>query len=113
MKMGRFFFQAEDGIQYIGVTGVQTCALPISLGTRSTALFDARGLVLATADMLGNRTTHFYDAAGAPLAQQDPREIGRASWKGKSVDLGGRRIINKKYFLFGSIHYRHFIPFFS
>src|SRR5215217_7941383 len=25
-----FFFQAEDGIRDIGVTGVQTCALPIS-----------------------------------------------------------------------------------
>src|SRR3712207_7652900 len=24
-----FFFQAEDGIRNIGVTGVQTCALPI------------------------------------------------------------------------------------
>src|SRR5947209_15080997 len=28
-----FFFQAEDGIRDIGVTGVQTCALPISLWT--------------------------------------------------------------------------------
>src|SRR3712207_6899772 len=27
-----FFFQAEDGIRDIGVTGVQTCALPILLG---------------------------------------------------------------------------------
>src|SRR5947209_12889276 len=27
-----FFFQAEDGIRDIGVTGVQTCALPISGG---------------------------------------------------------------------------------
>src|SRR3712207_4334460 len=27
-----FFFQAEDGIRDIGVTGVQTCALPISIG---------------------------------------------------------------------------------
>jgi len=26
-----FFFQAEDGIRDIGVTGVQTCALPIPL----------------------------------------------------------------------------------
>ena len=26
---GCFFFQAEDGIRDIGVTGVQTCALPI------------------------------------------------------------------------------------
>src|SRR3712207_7658853 len=25
-----FFFKAEDGIRDIGVTGVQTCALPIS-----------------------------------------------------------------------------------
>src|SRR3712207_8163471 len=27
-----FFFQAEDGIRDIGVTGVQTCALPILRG---------------------------------------------------------------------------------
>src|SRR5690625_5457545 len=29
----RFFFQAEDGIRDGHVTGVQTCALPISSGT--------------------------------------------------------------------------------
>src|SRR3712207_8899535 len=29
-----FFFQAEDGIRDIGVTGVQTCALPIYLGVQ-------------------------------------------------------------------------------
>src|SRR5690606_40560343 len=29
-----FFFQAEDGIRDFHVTGVQTCALPISLITR-------------------------------------------------------------------------------
>src|SRR5690606_39315530 len=28
-----FFFQAEDGIRDFHVTGVQTCALPISWGT--------------------------------------------------------------------------------
>src|SRR2546422_5412692 len=27
-----FFFQAEDGIRDVAVTGVQTCALPISAG---------------------------------------------------------------------------------
>src|SRR6266496_1652846 len=31
-----FFFQAEDGIRYLYVTGVQTCVLPIS-ATRSSA----------------------------------------------------------------------------
>src|SRR3712207_7274963 len=43
-----FFFQAEDGIRDIGVTGVQTCALPISLaggndrmGQGGTGLLDS------------------------------------------------------------------------
>src|SRR2546430_7471958 len=31
-----FFFQAEDGIRDLTVTGVQTCALPISGGTLNT-----------------------------------------------------------------------------
>src|SRR2546429_8520448 len=30
--MMRFFFQAEDGIRDVAVTGVQTCALPIYVG---------------------------------------------------------------------------------
>src|SRR3712207_7390213 len=30
-----FFFQAEDGIRDIGVTGVQTCALPILEGIQN------------------------------------------------------------------------------
>src|SRR2546422_5032183 len=29
-----FFFQAEDGIRDVAVTGVQTCALPICLANR-------------------------------------------------------------------------------
>src|SRR2546422_10449625 len=32
-----FFFQAEDGIRDVAVTGVQTCALPISPGQRRPA----------------------------------------------------------------------------
>src|SRR3712207_8546747 len=34
-----FFFQAEDGIRDIGVTGVQTCALPIWSTPRSSKVF--------------------------------------------------------------------------
>src|SRR2546429_9989762 len=30
-----FFFQGEDGIRDVAVTGVQTCALPISFWTRA------------------------------------------------------------------------------
>src|SRR5882757_1080976 len=36
-----FFFQAEDGIRDIGVTGVQTCALPIFQGFAETLLSGA------------------------------------------------------------------------
>src|SRR5207249_6352723 len=39
-----FFFQAEDGIRDRNVTGVQTCALPIS--TRSGWAFLAGGVAL-------------------------------------------------------------------
>src|SRR5438445_7010380 len=39
-----FFFQAEDGIRDIGVTGVQTCALPISpRGGRNVRRLRPRG----------------------------------------------------------------------
>src|SRR5947209_13427732 len=38
-----FFFQAEDGIRDIGVTGVQTCALPIfSISYAGNDQFQAR-----------------------------------------------------------------------
>src|SRR2546429_2172546 len=38
-----FFFQAEDGIRDVAVTGVQTCALPISLLDRAPAPARAAG----------------------------------------------------------------------
>src|SRR5438034_10960405 len=38
-----FFFQAEDGIRDHCVTGVQTCALPISAGWYRVCLPDASG----------------------------------------------------------------------
>src|SRR6266702_7184675 len=38
MAMCIFFFQAEDGIRDGHVTGVQTCALPISRGSMRDAL---------------------------------------------------------------------------
>src|SRR2546425_12373969 len=43
-----FFFQAEDGIRDKLVTGVQTCALPISLGMR-WAIVAAAVLVMLAA----------------------------------------------------------------
>src|SRR2546429_9536964 len=42
--MSFFFFQAEDGIRDVAVTGVQTCALPISGSTHSSKRRQLRNL---------------------------------------------------------------------
>src|SRR5256886_9124486 len=52
-----FFFQAEDGIRDLTVTGVQTCALPISsyvrlLRRRLTALYPSTSFAFLPADMV-------------------------------------------------------------
>src|SRR2546430_3695986 len=49
-----FFFQAEDGIRYLTVTGVQTCALPICFG-------DPREHFLLELEVLGRG---FHDQIG-------------------------------------------------
>src|SRR5438445_12819345 len=59
-----FFFQAEDGIRDIGVTGVQTCALPISLESAERAY--ARAVRLVQAGILPQKDA---DQAAADLAQ--------------------------------------------
>src|SRR5205807_5690740 len=89
-----FFFQAEDGIRDYKVTGVQTCALPIS-GTRARAPCPigrpdrpAGGAPRRQAPGVGNRALlgarrwrPGRPPAGAPSSRRTPRaaEIGRAS----------------------------------
>src|SRR2546427_2830941 len=41
-----FFFQAEDGIRDLTVTGVQTCALPILLGQCSGRIINIASVAL-------------------------------------------------------------------
>src|SRR3990170_7515200 len=68
-----FFFQAEDGIRDDLVTGVQTCALPIYPLPRRP------------------RSRPPCPLRRRPLSpRSEERRVG------KSVDLGGRRIIKKK-----------------
>src|SRR2546427_7405777 len=81
-----FFFQAEDGIRDLTVTGVQTCALPISADRRSgpgpprTPSPHRSGRARASPPACSRR---------APSRSEERRV-------GKGVDLGGRRIIKKK-----------------
>src|SRR5256886_13382472 len=81
-----FFFQAEDGIRDLTVTGVQTCALPISPqvgGDARRELPKSQGLrhVVVGADL---EADDHIDLVG-PRAEQDDRQIlalaqiGRAS----------------------------------
>src|SRR2546429_3354734 len=56
---GRFLsFQAEDGIRYVAVTGVQTCALPISLARRLLLLMGLSGVEPLTSRLSGVRSNH-------------------------------------------------------
>src|SRR5437867_11325082 len=77
-----FFFQAEDGIRDRTVTGVQTCALPILKLWRSSK-------AIRTLSIEAGPARAFSISMFLP-------EIGRASCREKSVDLGGRRMIKKK-----------------
>src|SRR6201994_5149025 len=77
LRSGIFFFQGEDGIRDVAVTGVQTCALPISARRR-------RHRVRRHARRLRR------------AARGDEAPDRKSVVSGKSVDLGGRRIIKKK-----------------
>src|SRR5438034_4284414 len=52
-----FFFQAEDGIRDHCVTGVQTCALPISLRHASLSAMNRDTLRLAMERSVGGRVS--------------------------------------------------------
>src|SRR2546426_6892345 len=93
MFVSFFFFQAEDGIRDYKVTGVQTCALPISqeAGRRRRA---APAAGPPRGDPGARRGTR---PLGAPRPVLRPRQGDRESVVlGKRVELGGRRIIKKK-----------------
>src|SRR5699024_10132014 len=62
-----FFFQAVDGIRHRNVTGVQTCALPIS---GDPAAMDAVGKMLDEAEKLAEKAKAAIKAA---LADEDSR----------------------------------------
>src|SRR2546429_7163984 len=48
-----FFFQAEDGIRDVAVTGVQTCALPISCFFKKSATASPAGMLLSVRSQKG------------------------------------------------------------
>src|SRR5258707_1743343 len=79
-----FFFQAEDGIRDFGVTGVQTCALPIYRQTSFRAGGGSRSEVSATGD---RRKCQTYTASPAEPGGLPVMLEGDRRW---SIDFPGR-----------------------
>src|SRR5205085_3870123 len=84
-----FFFQAEDGIRDLTVTGVQTCALPIST-------FAAR-----RARLKYEKIVRFGEQLGA-LRRQTNADIARVDLAKARVLAVVIRLINDLYFRVGS-----------
>src|SRR3712207_9163691 len=95
MKLYFFFFQAEDGIRDIGVTGVQTWLF------RSAPLVDPVQLVgeVRLQVRQGPPGVVQLGVQRAQLPQRRAAQAGgereRGAW-GESGDIGGRRVIKKK-----------------
>src|SRR5205085_5906958 len=94
-KFSIFFFQAEDGIRDLTVTGVQTCALPIcvSEGARADLCQAGLGRARPQGDLgavAGGARRGAVSGGSKRGRRSEERRVG------KSVDLGGRRIIKKK-----------------
>src|SRR5215471_6938798 len=76
-----FFFQAEDGIRDLYVTGVQTCALPISVAERGRGWRE---------QLHGHRrAVHVLDA---PLGIEGVRREGPVEGRPEEEPAPGRRI---------------------
>src|SRR3712207_8242454 len=88
-----FFFQAEDGIRGIGVTGVQTCALPI-LCRDDRVIGDERDMIDGVAS---DAVYQGADVAGAERVRRDrvrseERRVGkecRSRWSPYHYEKNG------------------------
>src|SRR5256886_7864165 len=78
-----FFFQAEDGIRDLTVTGVQTCALPICEYCYSRR--PALDRHLAEVCVRGLKRRRFSTAV---IDGMDHSELGRAKLLGAAAEIG-------------------------
>src|SRR5699024_11857701 len=79
-RRGGLLFQAEDGIRERNVTGVQTCALPISSCVRPVHAASSPRPTWAT-PRRGRRRPHTTRWPPTPAGGWVAPQIGRASWR--------------------------------
>src|SRR3989449_7835013 len=72
-----FFFQAEDGIRDVAVTGVQTCALPILLALAMAQVILAERLAPTPADARGLERSLPTPQQAATFLGTEARDIRR------------------------------------
>src|SRR3712207_8397816 len=74
-----FFFQAEDGIRDIGVTGVQTCALPISAARHRRVEPAQPGAALGDGLLIGavQRDVGAHPRGEAGAGRSEERRVGK------------------------------------
>src|SRR5437879_13600887 len=76
-----FFFQAEDGIRDTSVTGVQTCALPISLPQGSVGFsIDGQRVVIVAEHLETDCQAAVTPETGPqrrPLPRSEERRVGK------------------------------------
>src|SRR6266478_7344115 len=89
-----FFFQAEDGIRDLTVTGVQTCALPIcfAVGEHVAHRMDERQIDAATAERLDDPRVVGRDEGADP----DPGDLGEGLGEGVARLLERGRIAGRR-----------------
>src|SRR5205807_7807143 len=74
-----FFFQAEDGIRDYKVTGVQTCALPISTCGSGSIIQRSDGIVRRTAflELLHLPSPRPWPSERSPSLRSEERRVGK------------------------------------
>src|SRR5690606_41173121 len=92
-----FFFQAEDGIRDFHVTGVQTCALPISTYSRQQALPRAAstGSDQVSRGVAGRPPSNSTAANNASDRPSQPGQVGRLDTAPVNTPLSRRSASNK------------------
>src|SRR2546430_9499838 len=106
-----FFFQAEDGIRDLTVTGVQTCALPISAFagivrapmTSVLMIFEiTRDYAVIVPLMISNLVSFFISSKLQPkaiydeLAYQDGIHLPRAESRQQEMQRQGQHAIRER-----------------